>query len=197
MSGTGRAAKVQVERRLETARHGARLLDRKQHILADQLERLQLDADLAVTEWEKLFRVSSLWLRRSAALDGSAQIGAAAPLGTATVLLQWGNAMGVRYPESCECSLPAMPQAGGSSALSYAAAAHGQAVVAGVRLSVLQRALVLLAAELAGSRTRQHAVENRWIPRLENELQNIQRKLDEQELEESLRLRWAADRDQG
>ena len=35
MSSTGRAGKLRVERRLMTARHGARLLDRKQHILAD------------------------------------------------------------------------------------------------------------------------------------------------------------------
>jgi vacuolar-type H+-ATPase subunit D/Vma8 len=43
------------------------------------------------------------------------------------------------------------------------------------------------------TRTRQRAVEKRWIPRLEEELTAIRRQLDEQELEESLRLRWAAD----
>jgi vacuolar-type H+-ATPase subunit D/Vma8 len=71
--------------------------------------------------------------------------------------------------------------------LSYAAAVHRRALEAGVRYAAVQRAELLLAAELAATRTRQRAVENRWIPRLEDELQSIRRQLDAQELEESLR----------
>jgi vacuolar-type H+-ATPase subunit D/Vma8 len=197
MSSMGRAGKVRVERRLMTARHGARLLDRKQHILADELERLQLRAELARTEWEELSREAALWLRRAAALDGSARIEEAAPLEPAGLQLRWGSTMGVVYPEYPECQLPAAPAAGGSSALSYAAAVHRSALAAGVRYAAVQRAEVLLATERAATRTRQRAVENRWIPRLENELQDIRRQLDAQELEESLRLRWAADRSSG
>ena len=59
MSSTGRAGKVRVERRLMTARHGARLLDRKQHILADELERFQLRMELSRAEWEELAQGSS------------------------------------------------------------------------------------------------------------------------------------------
>ncbi|HEY8700122.1 MAG TPA: V-type ATP synthase subunit D [Arthrobacter sp.] len=194
MSGTGRAGKVRVERRLMMARHGARLLDRKQHILADELERLQLRSDQARTEWEDLATEAALWLRRSAALDGSSQIEAAAPLASAAVQLRWASTMGVAYPEGPDCRLPAAPPSGGSSALSYTAAVHRRALEAGVRYAVLQRAELLVTAELAAARTRQRAVENRWIPRLEDELLRIRRQLDAQELEESLRLRWAADR---
>jgi vacuolar-type H+-ATPase subunit D/Vma8 len=194
MSSMGRAGKVRVERRLMIARHGARLLDRKKHILADELERLQLRAELARTEWDELAREAALWLRRSAALDGSARIEAAAPLEPAGVQLRWGSTMGVAYPEDPECQLPAGPVTGGSSALSYTAAVHRSVLEAGVRLAAVQRAESLLTAELAATRTRQRAVENRWIPKLENELLDIRRQLDAQELEESLRLRWAADR---
>lgn len=197
MSTLGRAGKVRVERRLTTALHGARLLDRKQHILADELERLQLLAELARAEWEELAAEAALWLRRSAALDGSGHVEAAAPVEPARVQLRWGSAMGVLYPEDPGCRLPAAPRTGGSSALSYAAAFHRSALEAGVRYAAVQRAELLLAAELAATRTRQRAVENRWIPRLENELQDIRRQLDAQELEESLRLRWAADRNSG
>jgi len=52
--------------------------------------------------------------------------------------------------------------------------------------------VLLVSAELAVTRTRQRAVEKRWIPRLEEGLAAIRRRLDEQELEEGLRLRWAA-----
>lgn len=197
MSSMGRAGKVRVERRLMTARHGARLLDRKQHILADELERLQLRAELTRTEWEELAREAARWLRRSAALDGSGHLQAAAPLELASVELRWVSTMGVAYPEDPECQLPAGAPAGGSSALSYTAAVHRSALKAGVRYAAVQRAERLLTAELAATRTRQRAVENRWIPRLEKELTDIRRQLDAQELEESLRLRWAADRNVG
>lgn len=197
MSSTGRAGKVQVERRLVTARHGARLLDRKQHILADELERLQLRAELTRTEWEGLATEAALWLRRAAALDGSGRIGMAAPLAPAGVRLRWGSTMGVAYPEDPECQLPAASPAGGSSALSYTATVHRSALEAGIRYAAVQRAEKLLTAELAATRTRQRAVENRWIPRLEKELMDIRRQLDAQELEESLRLRWAADQNAG
>lgn len=197
MTSTGRAGKVRVERRLLTARHGARLLDRKQHILTDELERFQLLLELGREEWEELAKEAARWLRRAAALDGSGRIEAAAPLEPARVSVPWGSAMGVLYPEDPECRLPQAPPAGGSSALAYAAAVHRRALEAGVRYAAVQRAELLLSAELAATRTRQRAVENRWIPRLENELQSIRRQLDAQELEESLRLRWAADRNAG
>lgn len=197
MSSTGRAGKVRTERRLITARHGARLLDRKQHILADELERLQLRAELTRAEWEEAARDAALWLRRAAALDGSLHLQAAAPLEPARIRVRWGSTMGVAYPEDPECQLPTGAPAGGSSALSYAAAVHRNALTAGVRYAAVQRAERLLAAELAATRIRQRAVENRWIPRLEKELTDIRRQLDAQELEESLRLRWAADRNVG
>ena len=77
--------------------------------------------------------------------------------------------------------------------MSYAAAAHRSALAAAVRHAAAQRAVLLVSAELAATRTRQRAVEKRWVPRLENELLAIRRQLGEQELEEGLRLRWAAD----
>ncbi|MBT1002538.1 hypothetical protein KIH31_07965 [Paenarthrobacter sp. DKR-5] len=194
MTSTGRAGKVRVERRLATARHGARLLDRKQRILADELERLQLQSELSRTEWEDLARDAACWLRRAAALDGAARVTAAAPPEAAEVRIRWGGAMGVAYPQDPECQLPPLHRSGGSSALSYVAAVHRKALEAGVRYAVVRRAEMLLTAELAATRTRQRAVEERWIPRLEDELRGIRRQLDAQELEENLRLRWAADR---
>ena len=77
--------------------------------------------------------------------------------------------------------------------MSYAAAAHRSALAAAVRYAAAARAVLLMSAELAVTRIRARAVEKRWIPRLEDELLAIRRRLDEQELEEGLRLRWAAD----
>jgi V/A-type H+/Na+-transporting ATPase subunit D len=193
MSDMGRAGRMRVERRLQTARHGAELLDRKQRIMAKELERLQQHAGGIRQEWEDRAREAAVWLERAAALDGRQRIEAASPARSAQVEVQWGATMGVDYPQDAVCEPPVAPPAGGSSALSYAVAAHRSALTAAVRHAAAQRAVLLVSAELAATRTRQRAVEKRWVPRLENELLAIRRQLDEQELEEALRLRWAAD----
>ena len=184
---------MRVERRLRTARHGAALLDRKRQIMADELERLQLHADRLRVEWESRAGDASVWSQRAAALDGEEGIRSAAPAETAQVEVQWGSSMGVTYPVDASCTAPVAPGPGGSSALSYATTAHRTAANAAVRLAAVQRAVVLVSAELEATHARQRAVEDRWIPRLEEQLRLIRRRLDEQELEEALRLRWAAE----
>lgn len=193
MAATGRAWKVRVERRLRTARHGAALLDRKQRIMADELDRLHLYAEAVRGEWESAAREAASWLRRAAALDGATALEAAVPVAPATVEVRWGVAMGVTHPVDAVCVLTEEVSGGGSSALAYATRAHREALVIGVRYAAVERAIALLTAELATTRTRQRAVENRWIPRLEDELARLHRRLEEQELEETLRVHWAAE----
>jgi len=184
---------MRLERRLQMARHGAELLDRKRHIMVNELDRLQLLAGRSRQEWEERALEAAVWLQRAAALDGRERIDTAGPATPAEVEITFGSAMGVVFPEEAHCQPPVAPPAGGSSALSYAAAAHRSALTAAVRHAAAVRAVLLVSAELTATRTRQRAVEKRWIPRLEGELAAIRRELDAQELEEGLRLRWAAD----
>lgn len=193
MNETGRSGKARLARQLETARRGTALLDRKQHILADELERLELFAERSRSDWESRARVAATWLRRSAAMDGRDRLEAASPERTAVVEVSWGGAMGVRYPEDAAVLLPPERHPGGSSALSYAAQSHRESLTAAARCAAASRAVLLLSTELAMTRMRQRALENTWIPRLEARVVAIQRQLDEQELEESLRVRWAED----
>jgi V/A-type H+-transporting ATPase subunit D len=169
------------------------LLDRKQRILADELERLHLKSARTEQAWLTAARNAESWRARAAALDGSEVIAAAAPLTPALVEVEWGGAMGVAYPEDAHCEAPVAAPAGASSALSYAATAARAALAAAVRQAAAERAVLLLTAELTATRTRLRAVQKRWIPRLEGELDTIRRQLLEQELQENLRLRWAAD----
>ncbi|MHB1490165.1 V-type ATP synthase subunit D [mine drainage metagenome] len=193
MTDTGRAGRMRIERRLVTARHGADLLDRKRQIMTDELERLQLNADRVSEEWSTRARDATGWLQRAAALDGYGRIRETAPARLAEVGITWGGAMGVGFPESVSCDIPAITRRGGTSALRYAASTHHAALVAGAQCAAAERAVRLVQTELAATRLRQRAVEHRWIPRLERELDAIRRRLAEQELEEALRLRWAAD----
>jgi len=193
MIDVGRAGRMRVERRLVTARHGADLLDRKRQIMADELDHLELNAERVRAEWETSARDAARWSQRAAALDGHRGILEAAPVAPAELVITWGAAMGVEFPEDARCTIPPVTVRGGSSALGFAIAAHRAALVAAARCAAAERAVRLVQAELIATRMRQRAVEHRWIPRLEHELSTIRRRLDEQELEEALRLRWAAD----
>lgn len=193
MTETGRAGRVRLERRLVTARHGALLLDRKDRILAEELERLRLRAARAREEWEDLAGQAAVWLARAAALDGRERITAAASPDPAEVQVRWGGAVGVGYPEDALYHPPVASPAGGSSALSFAAESHRAALAAGIRCAAVQRAILLVSVEVMATRVRRRAIEERWIPGLEDELVTIRLLLDEQELEENLRLRWSAD----
>ena len=191
MNETGRSGKARVAHQLETARHGSTLLDRKQHILADEFERLELFAEHSRREWEDLASIAATWLHRSAEMDGRDRVRAAAADKPAIVEVNWGGAMGVSYPENVTVQLPPERHPGGSSALSYAAQSHRDSLVAAATCAAARRAMLLVSAELTTTRLRQRAIENTWIPRLEAKLISIQGQLDQQELEESLRVRWA------
>lgn len=193
MPGMGRADRVALESRLAIARRGAGLLDRKQRILEDELERMTLAADRQRDEWVRATREADRWLARAAALDGADGIASAAPTARAEARLSWETTMGVRFPAEADCALPAAAPVGGSSALVFAARAHRAATVAAVRQAAAEEAVRLIGAELASTRVRGRAVEKRWIPRLTAEAAAIARRLDDLELEESLRLRWSVE----
>ncbi|WES65292.1 V-type ATP synthase subunit D [Microbacter sp. GSS18] len=188
-----RPARARLERRLAVARHAAELLERRQRIMADEVERLELQADRSRAEWERLARDAAVWLRRATALDGRERIHEAAPLEEAAATVTWSSAMGALRPDEIACELPPKRAVGGSSALALAAAAHRDALVAGVRHAVIDHARARLAAELQATQVRRRAIERRWVPRLEQDLRRMRDQLEQQDLEETLRLRWAAD----
>ena len=190
--GGSRAEKADVERRLATATRGAELLDRKERILQIAIKGMQEKADAARRTWQEQAARAALWLQRAAGLDGEDRISEAAPDEPATVRLHWGGAMGISFPQDAKCLLPSPVPTGGSSALAFALSSHRDALQAAVEAASASRALLLVSRELEATRTRQRAVEKRWIPLLQEQLAEIERKVAEQELEESLRLRWSA-----
>jgi V/A-type H+-transporting ATPase subunit D len=195
MSGataTGRAGRLALTARLSTARRAVELLDRKQRALAVECERLELAAARAAETFEQESRTAANWLRRSTALDGQRGLQASTPLAAADVTIGYDVTMGVRHPTRAEIRFVPRPEPAGSSALAYTVDAHRTALLAAVRLAAAQRAVALVAAELALTRQQQRALEQRWIPKLDRRLAEIVQRLDETEREENLRLRWAA-----
>ena len=193
VAARGRAGRLRLRHRLAAAARASELLDRKRRILAGELDRLELEAHRTREAWERSAREARAWLQRAEALDGQRALAAAGPVDLATVTIQYGEAMGVHYPVYTTVEPPGDPVRVGSSALSYAADTHRRALAAAVRHAAVSRAVSMLAAELAHTRTRQRAIDNRWIPQLENALRVLEMQLDELDREENLRVRWAAD----
>jgi V/A-type H+/Na+-transporting ATPase subunit D len=191
MADTGRAARLRVQRLVAVARHGVDLLERKQRIVAAEHERLMLHADGLREQWRAAADEARTWADRATALDGWTAIDAAAPLRRARVTAAAGRVMGIEFPEDGRVEAGERPRTGGSSSLEFAARAMADALEIALDHAAVRRAAATMAAELDATRTRRRAIEHRWIPRLEAELDRIERALDEQEREENLRVRWA------
>jgi hypothetical protein len=103
--------------------------------------------------WDAAAREAARWLRRAAALDGATGGGDGSARGPATFEVRWGVAMGVTYPRRRVCAVGGSCP-GGSSALAFAVRAHREALEVAVRLAAADRAIALLGAELAATRSR-------------------------------------------
>src|SRR4051794_8304797 len=94
----GRAGRLWLRRRLDTARRGVGLLDRKLRILRGEQERLRLLAERTGADWEAACADADAWLARAAVLGGQREIRLAAAPPQTEVEISWGSVMGARYP---------------------------------------------------------------------------------------------------
>jgi V/A-type H+-transporting ATPase subunit D len=194
----GRAGRLWLRRRLDTARRGVTLLDRKLRILRTEQERARLLADRTGARWRERSADAEKWLTRAALLGGEREIrlGTVPPLAEVTVT--WGAVMGTRYPTGATCR-PYEPtgteRRPGTAALAEAVDAYRAALRAAVEHAAAERACHVLDDEVAATRLRLRALTDRWLPRLEGALAALVQRLDENERAETVRIRWAAARD--
>jgi V/A-type H+-transporting ATPase subunit D len=196
----GRAGRTWLLRRLAVAEHGADLLDQKLRLLHAERQRLSVHAQRTGETWQAAARVADTWLVRAALLGGQRGIRLATAPATAEVQVTWTDLMGVRYPSEVRCTAaPSDPGAAppDNAALVAAAEAHRRAVEAAAGHAAAAAAVRVLEAEEVATRRRLRAIEDRWIPRLQRALEQIQLGLEEQEHAEGVQLRWAAARQQG
>ena len=103
--------------------------------------------------------------------------------------------MGVRYPAEATCTVPDPAPAApppGNAALVAARVCYRRAVQAAVRQAALETAVRVLEAQETATRRRLRAIVDRWIPALRQALAELQFKLEEDEHNDVVRLRWAA-----
>jgi V/A-type H+/Na+-transporting ATPase subunit D len=187
----GRAGRLWLVRRLQVARRGADLLDRKLLILTSELGRLRESAARAAADWDRCCADAEQWLLRAGMLGGQRAVRLAAPGPAADVTISYRLTMGVRYPVGAECVSPASAT-WDDPVLTGTRQAHDAALAAAVRHAAAAEAVRVIEAEMLATRYRLRAVRDRWIPRLEQALTEVTLAIEEQELADAARLRLAA-----
>jgi len=186
----GRAGRLWLTRRLQVARRGADLLDRKLRILQAELARFRDSEALTAAEWDRCCADAERWLLRASMLGGERAVRLAADGQPAAVTIPYTVTMGVRHPASPACVIPASVTWDGPT-LTRTRQAHAAALEAAVRHAAAAEALRVIEAEVLATRYRLRAIEDRWIPRLEQALAEVTFALEEQELADAARLRLA------
>lgn len=191
----GRAGRLWLVRRLEIARRGAELLDRKRQALLREQARVRIEAAEARREWEAAAAEVTLWTARAWMLDGTGRLELLARYveGPASLEVSQSNLMGARLPSVQRITIPDPPPLsalGGSSATVLLARACCEATRAAARCAVALRAEQEVAAELGRAARRLRAVQERWIPQHEQALARLDLALDESQREQAVTVRW-------
>jgi len=191
----GRAGRTWLVGRLEIARRGVELLDRKRQVLLQEQRRTSAELADARRAWLEAAAQVRLWTARAELLDGAARLELLARHvdGRAEVEVSWANLMGARFPSTARTLMPALPPLsalGGSSAAVLAARACREATQAAARYAVAERAAAEVSAELRRVARRLRALRERWIPQHEEALARLDLALDESLREQAVRVRW-------
>ena len=192
----GRAGRLWLRRRLALARGGVDLLDRKLRLLRRERERVAAEAGEAGSAWREACVRAETWALRAALVGGDDALRASPFAGRAEASVDSATFMGVRFPTAVRYTAPGGPEPDGATARRAAAAAR-EALDAAARHAAGAATLRILDAEIAATRRRVRAVQNRWIPRLTEALAEIELALEEQEHADGVRMRRFRDRSAG
>lgn len=189
----GRAGRIWLRGRLDTAERGRDQLDRKLRILIPEQQRLQTHLQRRQEDWEVACRDAQTWLVRAVLLGGQDALREASPARLAKIQLTWTTAMGLDYPTDAALG-PADPEgdaASGNAAIVPASAAFRVALLAGARTAAAHEAVTRLESEIALTRRRLRALDKRWLPWLRDSLARLELTLEQGEQEDGMRLRRA------
>lgn len=195
----GRAGRTWLIGRLEIAKRGTELLDRKRQALLREQGRVRAEATEARRAWHEAAAQVALWTGRAAILDGAGRLELLARHvhDEASLELSWSNLMGARIPSVGLISIaktPPLSALGGSSAAVLLAGASCEATRVAARYAVAERAELELSTELSRAARRLRALQQRWIPQHERALAQLDLALDESQREQAARVRWLTHR---
>ena len=150
-------------------------------------------AGQTAAQWDRCQGEAEFWLLRAALLGGERVIRLADDGQAADVQISYETIMGIRYPSDAVCTIP--PAATWDSpVLARARQVHRAALAAAAQHAAAAAAVRAVEAEVRATRYRLRAVQNRWIPRLEQALAELTFTNEELERADAARLRRAAGR---
>jgi V/A-type H+/Na+-transporting ATPase subunit D len=186
----GRAGRLWLDRRLDAARRGADLLDRKLRILQAELGTLRKEAERTGQRWGELSVQADRTLLIAAQLGGERAIRLASAAGEAQVSIGYQVTIGVRRP-AAGIVLPPSGQPWSGQPAEQARKAHIMALEAAVTYAVAAQALRVIEGEATATRYRLRAIRDRLIPALERARAEAALAIDELERADAARLRRA------
>ena len=186
-----RAGRLRLVARLDVAAHAAELLRSKEEVLERERVRLEGHAKRASGEWAGICDVAASELVRARMLGASRELARLRGGGTATITPDWQDAMGIVYPGGVECEPGERPAVTATAALRPATDSYRAALVAAGQHAAASAAVERLDAELAATRRRRRAIEDRLHPALSAALHELDLHLDEADRDEALRVRMA------
>jgi V/A-type H+/Na+-transporting ATPase subunit D len=189
----GRAGRIWLVRRLETSRRAADLLDRKLRILQSELARLQEAAVETAGQWDRCQAEARTWLLRAALLGGERAVRLAGDGQVADVRISYQTTMGIRYPAAAACTGPPT-LTWDSPVVAGARQAHRAALAAAARHAAVTASVRMIDDEVRVTRYRLRAIQDRWIPGLEQALAEVTFAIEELERADGARLRLASAR---
>ena len=191
----GRAGRLWLAERIEVARRGGQLLEHKQQLLRREQRRLTELTERTERDWRARAAEAEAWNVRVLVAGSNDELRRAAPsVALADAQISWTNRAGVTYPSTVSTDLPPVPPLPGSATLGAAAEAGQRALDAAVRHAAASMARRRVDLELLATVRRLRAIRDRWLPRLQAQLDQLDVRLDETEREETTRLRWAGKR---
>jgi V/A-type H+-transporting ATPase subunit D len=188
-----RAARLELRARLDLARHAVDLLRNKEEALRREQARLEGHAHITAEQWTRRCGDASGWLLRARALGAGTELDRALdPTSTpAQTTIAWQSAMGVVYPGEVTCIPGTAPAPTSTAAIVPTTVAYRAALVAGGQHAAATAALRRLEAELATTRRRRRAIQERLQPRLEAQLHRLDVDLDERDRDAAVRTQLA------
>lgn len=186
----GRTGRLWLRRRVDVAERAVDLLDRQLRLLNTEQDRLRLLVQNTRADWEARCAEADQWLLRATLLGGRRALRLASDDLLAKVTVEYTTTMGVRYPMRVDYH-PADPriQMPQGIALIQARQACRAALAAAGRNAAASAAARTLDQQMAAIRRRKHAIKDRRLPQLRTALKNLEFTLEEQEREDTARLR--------
>ncbi len=188
-----RADLLRLRHRIVTARRAATLLHSKEEALERELDRVAGHLARAREDWASRMGAATALLVRARTLGASGELARLVDADTTGAAAEptWQVSMGVGYPTAVACTPGPEPALTATAALAPAAAAFREALTAAATAAAADLAHRRLGRELAETRRRRRAVEERLLPDLEETCRRLDLRLDELDREEGLRVRTA------